>query len=136
MSTSISFSVFVNKNIKIEKRNHQLYISLSEKGKRMAGRFQIDNLKIKKTKKWDKVWRIVIFDISQLRSLQRNLFRGKLKELGFYLLQKSVWVYPYPCKDEIDLLREFFGLSEKEIRLISSDNIGDNTSLRKHFNLN
>ena len=122
--------------IKIEKRNHQLYISLSEKGKRMAGRFQIDNLKIKKTKKWDKVWRIVIFDISQLRSLQRNLFRGKLKELGFYLLQKSVWVYPYPCKDEIDLLREFFGLSEKEIRLISSDNIGDNTSLRKHFNLN
>jgi len=109
--------------IDIRKRNHQIYIALTEKGRKRAGKFQIDSLKINKPRKWDKKWRLVIFDISQLQSLKRNAFRGKLKELGFYPLQKSVWVCPYPCKDEIELLREFFGLTKKEIRLITAENI-------------
>jgi DNA-binding transcriptional regulator PaaX len=121
--------------IKIEKRNNQLYASLTEKGKRAAGRFQIDDLKIKRPKKWDKKWRIVVFDIAQLKSLQRSLFRGKLKELEFYPLQKSVWIYPYSCKNEIDLLREFFDLSKREVRLITSDNIEEDNFLRKIFKI-
>ncbi len=101
----------------------------------MAGRFQIDSLKINKPKDWDKKWRIVIFDIAQLKSLQRNAFRGKLKELGFYPLQKSVWIHPYKCKDEIELLCEFFGLGKKEIRLITAENIEDDRYLREIFKI-
>lgn len=101
----------------------------------MAGRFQIDSLKIDKPKKWDKRWRIVIFDISHLKNLQRNTFRGKLKELGFYPLQKSVWIHPFPCKDEIELLREFFGLSQKEIRLITAENIEEAGFLKTIFKI-
>jgi len=74
--------------IKIKKKNYQIYISLTEKGKAKAGWLQIDALKIRKPNKWDKKWRIVIFDISQLKKLYREAFRGKLKELGFYPLQK------------------------------------------------
>ncbi len=96
---------------------------------------QIDELKIKKTKKWDGKWRIIIFDIAQLKNLYRNIFRGKLKELGFYPLQKSVWVCPYNCKDEIDLLRVFFELNEKEVRLITADDIENDGFLRKVFNV-
>ncbi|MBI2450246.1 MAG: hypothetical protein HYV47_01775 [Candidatus Nealsonbacteria bacterium] len=118
-----------------KERNHQIYISLTDRGKKIAEIFQIDSLKINKPKKWDKKWRIVIFDIAQLKNLQRNAFRGKLKELGFCPLQKSVWVHPYPCKDEIDLLRDFFGLSEKEIRLITAENMGDDSPLRKIFKI-
>jgi len=29
-------------------------------------------------------------------------------------------IHPYPCKDEIELLREFFGLGRKEVRLITA----------------
>ncbi len=121
--------------IKMEERNHQIYIKLTEKGKKKAGWMQIDELKIKKSKKWDKKWRIVIFDISQLKTLHRNVFRGKLKELGFYLLQKSVWISPYKCKDEINLLRIFFGLNKKEVRLITADNIEDDNFLKKMFKI-
>lgn len=121
--------------IEIKKRNHQIYIALTEKGRKKAGWFQIDSLKIKKPKKWDGKWRLVIFDISQLQRLKRNAFRGKLKELGFYPLQKSVWVIPYECKDEIELLRDFFGLSKREIRLITAENIEDDNFLRKIFKL-
>lgn len=121
--------------IKIEKRNQQIYISLTEEGKKKAGWFQIDTLTIKKPKKWDGKWRIVIFDISQLKKVYREAFRGKLRELGFYPLQKSVWVHPFDCRDEIDLLRDFFGLGEKEIRLIESQNIGQDEWLKKIFKL-
>lgn len=121
--------------INIEKKNHQIYISLTKEGRKKAGRFQIDSLKINKPKKWDRRWRIVIFDISHLKNLQRNAFRGKLKELGFHPLQKSVWINPYLCEDEIALLRDFFGLGQKEIRLITAENIEDDSYLRKIFNL-
>lgn len=121
--------------IDIQQRNHQIFISLTNKGKKKAGRFQIDSLKIKKPKKWDGMWRLVIFDIPHLRSVQRNAFRGKLIELGFVPLQKSIWICPYPCKDEIALLRDFFGLSEKEIRLVTAKNIENDSHLRRIFKL-
>ena len=122
--------------IKIEKRGQQIYISLTEKGKKKAGMFQIDNLKIKRAKKWDGKWRLVIFDISELKKIYREAFRGKLKELGFYPLQKSVWVHPFDCRAEVELLREFFGLSGKEIRLIIAADIGDDSKLKEIFHLN
>jgi DNA-binding transcriptional regulator PaaX len=76
--------------IRFENKGGQIYIYLTEKGKKFAGILQIDELKIKNSKKWDKKWRILIFDIAQLKRIYREAFRGKLKELGFYQLQKSV----------------------------------------------
>ena len=121
--------------INIGKRNRQIYISLTKEGKKKAGMFQIDALTIKKPKKWDKKWRIVIFDIAQLKKTYREAFRGKLKELGFYPLQKSVWVYPFDCQAETELLKDFFGLSDQEMRLIVADNISKDDQLRKSFKL-
>ncbi len=121
--------------IKIERKGAQIFIKLTEEGKKKAGRFQINDLKIKKPKKWDKKWRIIIFDISELKKILREAFRGKLKELGFYPLQKSVWVHAFDCQAEIELLREFFGLSEKELRLIVAENIGDDKELKKFFKI-
>lgn len=121
--------------IEIRKQNHQIYISLTKEGKKKAGILQINDLKIKRPKKWDKKWRIVIFDIAQLKKTYREVFRGKLKQLGFYPFQKSVWIYPFDCQTEIDLLREFLGLSEKEIRLIISENIGEDNKFKEIFKL-
>ena len=121
--------------IKIERRGYQIYIRLTEKGKKMAGWLQVDALKIKRPKRWDKKWRIVIFDISQLKKFYREAFRGKLKELGFFPLQKSVWIFPFDCRDEIELLREFFGLSQKEMRLIVAQDIGPDDWLKKKFKI-
>ena len=97
-------------------KNNQIYISLTEKGKQKAGWMQIDNLKIKKPKKWDGKWRLVMFDISNLKRIYREALRGKLKELGFCLFQKSIWITPYNCAKEIKILKEFFGLKDAEFR--------------------
>ena len=119
----------------IEKKliNNTPVFCISTKGLKLLD--EIIPLKNLSDKPWDGLWRIVIFDIAQLKNLQRNAFRGKLKELGFVSLQKSVWVHPYSCHDEIVLLREFFGLSQKEVRLITADDIENDDFLRKIFNL-
>ena len=118
----------------IRKKNHQIYIALTAQGRKRAGKYLIDDLDIKKPKKWDKKYRIVFFDIPNITRIKRDVLRGKLKELGFFRLQQSVWVYPYECKKEIDLLREFFGLSGKELILITGK-IENDRFLRKFFKL-
>lgn len=121
--------------INIEKRGHRIHISLTEDGKKKAGRLQIDSLRIPKPKKWDKKFRIVLFDISQLKTFYRNALRGKLQELGFIPLQKSVWVCPYPCRDEVATLRDFFGLTVNEVRLITAEYLEGEEALKKWFRL-
>lgn len=120
--------------LNIERKRGQIYISLTEEGKKRARKYQIDNLRIKRPQKWDRYWRIVIFDISTLTNIKRAALRGKLKELGFYKLQQSVWIHPYDCKKEIKLLKEFFGFEKRELRLIIGK-IEEDKFLQKYFNL-
>lgn len=122
--------------IEIERENKQIYIRLTEEGKKRAGMYQIGALEIKKPRKWDKKWRLVIFDIAQLKKTYREAFRGKIKELGFFCLQKSVWVHPFDCRAEIELLRDFFGLSQNELRLIIATELGDDRKIKRLFDLN
>jgi DNA-binding transcriptional regulator PaaX len=121
--------------IRIKSQKGQIYISLTEKGKKKAGWLQIDSLKIKRPRKWDRKWRLVAFDISQPRLIYREALRGKLKELGFYLLQKSIWVHPFDCRDEVNLLRDFFSFSEDEMKLIVANDIGRDRELKEIFKL-
>lgn len=118
----------------IQRKSHQIYIGLTTEGRKKAGKYLIDDLEIKKPKNWDGKYRIVIFDIPNITGIKRDALRGKLKELGFFRLQQSVWVHPYNCRKEIDLLREFFSLSLKELILIEGS-IKQDKFLRKFYKL-
>lgn len=117
------------------KKSNQIYISLTEEGRKRAGWLQIDHLVIKKPKKWDRYWRILIFDIAHKKRGTREALRGFLKRLNFYQLQKSVWMHPYDCRDEIGLLRSFFNLSEEEMRIILAKNIGNDRAVKRFFKI-
>lgn len=121
--------------IEIQKKNHQMYISLTEEGRKRAGIYQINSLEIKRPKKWDQRWRLILFDIKELQRTKREAFRGILKNLGIEPLQQSVWMYPYECRDEINLLRDFFGLTQQELRYIVTDTIGEDLEWRKEFHV-
>jgi len=118
------------------KSKGQVYISLTAEGKKLAGWMQIDELKIKKTKRWSKKWWVVSFDIANIKGPYREALRGKLKELGFCLLQKSIWIIPYNCESEIKLLKSFFGLRDSEVRLIVAERIENDKEFKKFFKLN
>ncbi|OGZ84025.1 MAG: hypothetical protein A2599_00940 [Candidatus Staskawiczbacteria bacterium RIFOXYD1_FULL_39_28] len=117
-------------------KNNQIFVSLTEKGKKKAGWMQVDNLKINKPKRWDGKWRVLLFDITELKRLHREALRGKLISMGFTMLQKSVWVIPYNCAKEVKILKSFFGLSDKEIRMLVVEDIGEDGEYKKFFKIN
>ena len=118
-----------------ESKNGKFVVELTEKGKRKVKEIQFDGLTIKKPDFWDKKWRVVIFDIpDKYRRRSRDALRDKLKEIGFYQLQKSVWVFPYPCEKEIQFLCELFDINPF-VNIVIAQNIYDDVKLRKYFQL-
>jgi len=78
----------------------------------------------------------LIFDIQDKQRIKREALRGKIKELGLCQIQKSVWVYPYDFKKEMILLREFFGLTNAEMKLITASEIENDELIKDFFKLN
>ena len=74
-----------------------------------------------------------MFDIPESEKFAREALREKLKNLGFAQFQKSIWIYPYPCENEIDFVTEFFSIA-KHVNLITVK-IDDDRPLRAEFNL-
>lgn len=120
----------------IEKHNRDgtTTLVLSENGKQRALRFNIDKMKIKKPTTWDSKWRIVMFDIPEKLRRLRDSLRLHFREIGLIELQKSVFVYPYPCSKEIEFILEFYN-AKKHVRLILADSIDNELHLKKKFNL-
>ncbi len=94
----------------VEQKDGTTKIVLAEKGKHKILEFKIDEINIPKPLKWDKKWRMVMFDVPEKRRAERNILREKLKEIGFKEIQKSVFVHPHPCLDEINFITEYYRL--------------------------
>jgi len=112
---------------KIEEKGRKKYIAtLKGKAKILAY--------IKKDKKWDGKWRIVIFDIPENKRKMRNFFREKLSDLGFRKLQESVWICPYNIADTVE---ELIGLCDAKpyIHYLLVEELDEKDVLMKLFKL-
>ena len=117
-----------------ENPDGSLTMVLTDKGKRKAITFNIDNMEIKKPKKWDGEWRMIIFDVPEKKREFRDVLRETLRRLGFLELQKSVFVHPYSCQDEMDYVIEFFGL-RSYVRMVTATKLDNELHLKEFFNL-
>jgi len=106
---------------------------LTEKGKMRALTYDFNKMEIAQ-KVWDGKWRAVIFDVPEKFRWGRDSLRKKLRELGFRELQKSVFVFPYDCKDEIDFIIEFYKM-RKYVRFGVFDYIDNAVHLKEFFSL-
>ena len=109
-------------------------IILTDLGKQHALTYQIDEIKVPKMKKWDQKWRIVTFDIPEKFKKARDALSRTLKRMGFYQLQKSVFIHPFECNNEINFVIEFFGL-RRFVRIIIAERIDNEVELKKIFSL-
>lgn len=118
----------------IEKPDGTTTIVLTEQGteKAKALTYNLDTMKTKLPSKWDGKWHIVIFDIPTDLKKVREAIRFHLRRLGFYSLQKSVFVYPFECQNEIDFLIEFFGV-RRYVRQVTADYIDNEFHLKEIF---
>ncbi len=76
-----------------------------------------------KTSNWDNKWRVVIFDIPNELHMERIKFRRKIKSMGFVMLQKSVFVFPYPCNEEIGDVAGDLRV-DKYVDIITAESVG------------
>ncbi len=103
-------------------------------GKRWMLKYALEDLEVPTPKKWDGRWRMVIYDVARHKASLRNLFRNTLKRLGFYNLQESTWIYPYPCEKEIHFIRDYCGMGGDVIYIIAHK-IENDAAYRTHFHL-
>lgn len=96
--------------IEYDEKDERALISLTNKGMKRVIRFCLMDVIRGQIKKWDYLWRMVIFDIPEKKKLARAAFRRELGITGFYLLQESVFVTPYKCEKEIIALAKMYGI--------------------------
>jgi DNA-binding transcriptional regulator PaaX len=110
------------------------FYELTLLGQERLRRWEFVNFKLNQPKKWDKKWRVIIFDIPEKKKKIRNRITSLFHQAGFYRLQDSVWVYPHDCEDVITLLKTDLGVGKYLLYLIV-DEIENDKYLRKAFNL-
>ncbi len=120
--------------IKILGKEGKTMLAITKLGKQQLKKWQAGDLKIQRPKKWDGIWRMVIFDIPEKRRQTRDFVREQLKELGFYYLQNSVWAYPYKCEEIILALAGAYDLLPYMIYL-EANYLGNDKYLRAEFRL-
>lgn len=109
------------------------YYECTSYGERKLRQLELEDYKLKKPKRWDKKWRLVIFDIPEKKRKIRNQVRNLLEKMEFYRLQDSVWVSPHDCEDFIGLLKTELGVG-KDVLYLIVDEIENDKFLRAEFN--
>ena len=111
---------------------HGTMLCLTARGEQVLRRLELHDFKLRKPKRWDHKWRVLIFDIPERRKNLRPKIRYMLLAIGFVRLQDSVWVYPYDCEDLITLLKADFKIG-KDLLYLIVDSIENDTALKNHF---
>lgn len=120
-----NFHQLVSRSLKtqlIEKveKGEEVYMRITSEGRKAIQRdFPMLSFQ---NKPWDGKWRIVMFDIEEIKKVVRDRLRRKLKELGFGMLQKSVFVSPH------DIMKDFLEFCEsagikKYLYFLETDNL-------------
>ena len=110
------------------------HYELTPKGELFLLNVENGKYEIKKPKKWDARWRVLIFDISEQKKPVREKLRRTLIHVGCMRLQDSVWIYPYDCEDLIALLKVDFQIGKDLIYMIV-EHLENDSKLRNHFGL-
>jgi hypothetical protein len=110
-------------------------VCLTKKGEKYFQKILFEDVCLPEPKQWGGKWTFVLFDIPINYPKAREALRWRLKALGFYQYQKSVWAYPHPCEKEILYVADYFGVG-KFVEILEVTRLSNDTELKKYFELN
>ncbi|MBU1180211.1 hypothetical protein KJ885_04670 [Patescibacteria group bacterium] len=117
--------------IKVKDKDGRHFWKLTTKGMSIADLIAFG---LGKKSKWDKRWRILIFDVEEDRKKYRDFLRRKLKELNFYQLQKSVWITPHPIPEAFAWFLNNYKLADS-VHFIVAEEVSNNKKIKEYFEL-
>jgi CRISPR/Cas system-associated endoribonuclease Cas2 len=110
------------------------HLKITNKGRKYLEEIEGTRYQLERPKKWDKQYRVVIFDISEQRKGIREQLRHILTDIGFMRLQDSVWVYPYDCEEVVTLIKTDFKIGRDILYRVVKE-IEYDKPIRAYFNL-
>ena len=119
----------------VEKINTKdgIEIKINHKGKTQILKYNLLDMNPKRDK-WDGKWRLVFFDVSELRRTTRDSLRRYLHQIGMELFQKSVYISPYDITDQVKYLREILDIPNS-IKIARLDWVENEDELKEIFEL-
>ena len=112
--------------------NGSYNVEITNLGKNLVNRYNLDELTVKKPDQWDGFWRFCSFDIPGPKKHARQALLSKLKELGFIMAQKSLWTHPFECREELAVIAKAFEV-EPYIHFFVAHDLDKDLLLRKKF---
>lgn len=120
--------------IAIEEHEKGDYVTLTKQGRIKFDENVVWELAITTPFRWDKKWRFVLFDVPSRYGYARNAFREKLKDLGFLMYQRSVFIYPYECHEEVFVIAKWYRI-DAHVRYVVASEINDMRYFINKFDL-
>lgn|SRR3989344_376031 len=116
-------------------RDGNRYARLTKRGEEvLATERQKISLIKGRPRKWDRRYRLVMFDVPEKRKKTRDQLRYQMQDVGFLRIQDSAWIYPYDCEEFIALLKADLHIG-KDVLYTVVEEIENDAQIRKHFNL-
>ena len=120
-------------DIKVHTAGDSDYVELTRQGKLRLQSDAIWELQLEAPRRWDRKWRMVMFDFPS-GAVKRHEFRAKLEDFGFQMYQRSVFIYPHECREEVFALAKWLELKEY-IRYVVATEIHDMRHFVRSFDL-
>lgn len=97
--------------VEFRQKGEDFEVSLTKRGKKQIRRLDIETLSIPRPKSWDgKFWQVAADIPTKKYRRGADALRSKLKQMGFYPLQRTLWFYPFDPRIEIEFIVRHYGI--------------------------
>lgn len=122
------------KVVEITEEDGVSIIKLSNKGRVKFLKYKMEEMMIDKPPRWDGKWRLIIYDIKKEKRILSEIFRSFLRKMEFLKLQRSVYLTPYKCDEQIEFLRQYYSL-DKEVLYLVVEKIENEKVYKDYFGI-
>lgn len=107
-------------------------LQLTEKARERLGKIQFENLAIVPAETWDGFWRIILYDIPESKKHSRDALNSTLRRIGCFQLQRSVWITPFSCRGEIEIVCSHLDVADF-VTYFEARNLDNERTMVRHF---
>lgn len=122
-------------HIEVHQKGNDYEVSLTKQGRRQIRKMNFQTLAVPKNVRWDgKFWQVAADIPTKQHRRGADALRQKLKEMGFYPLQRTLWFYPYDPRMELEFISRTYGISQFVTTMkIAELDESDERVLKGHF---
>ena len=113
---------------KLITEDYEFGIRTTKKAEVRLEKRRIKELTLPTRVSWDGRWRMIFFDIPEKHKAQRDAFAAHITALGFKVLQRSVFVYPFDSRKQVEDITNYYSVG-KYVSYVEAEYIDNQDAL-------